>query len=73
MPSGRIDELEAALSTGEVVAERVEELPDGRRIRVEVIPVTHDGPHARRDLPAQRRVRAAYGQHARGLLLRGRR
>ena len=43
MPSGRIDELESALSTGEVVAERVEKLPDGRRIRVEVIPVTHGG------------------------------
>lgn len=43
MPSGRIDELEEALSSGEIVAERIEELSDGRRIRVEIIPVTHDG------------------------------
>ncbi|KAA1397703.1 sensor histidine kinase [Aeromicrobium ginsengisoli] len=43
MPSGRIDELEEALRTGEIVAERIAELPDGRRIRVELIPVTHEG------------------------------
>ena len=43
MPSGRIDEIEEALKSGEIVAERIAELPDGRRIRVELIPVTHDG------------------------------
>jgi two-component sensor histidine kinase len=43
MPSGRIDEVEQALTSGEIVAERIAELPDGRRIRVELIPVTHEG------------------------------
>lgn len=43
MPSGRIDEIEQALTSGEIVAERIAELPDGRRIRVELIPVTHEG------------------------------
>ncbi|WP_332664401.1 sensor histidine kinase [Aeromicrobium sp.] len=43
MPSGRIDEIEEALTSGEIVAERIAELPDGRRVRVELIPVTHDG------------------------------
>lgn len=43
MPSGRIDEIEQALTSGEIVAERIAELPDGRRIRVELIPVSHEG------------------------------
>lgn len=43
MPSGRIDEIEQALRSGEIVDERIAELPDGRRIRVELIPVTHAG------------------------------
>jgi two-component sensor histidine kinase len=43
MPSGRIDEIEEALRSGEIVAERIAELPDGRRVRVELIPVTHNG------------------------------
>jgi two-component sensor histidine kinase len=43
LPAGRIQRLEQALTTGEVAPERVEELPDGRRIRVEVIPVSHAG------------------------------
>jgi len=43
MPSGRIDELEQALKSGQIVAEHIAEMPDGRRVRVELIPVTHEG------------------------------
>ena len=43
VPSGRDDRLELALSTGELVAEEAQELPDGTRILVEVIPVCRAG------------------------------
>lgn len=43
VPSGRSDRLELALSTGELVPEEAQELADGTRILVEVIPVRRAG------------------------------
>ena len=39
VPTGRDDQLEIVLSTGELVPEHVEQLADGTRIRVEMVPV----------------------------------
>lgn len=43
VPTGRTDQLEIALASGEPVAEHLEEQRDGTRIRVQVVPVSRAG------------------------------
>ncbi|MGA8986700.1 sensor histidine kinase [Aeromicrobium sp.] len=43
LPAGRVDGLAAVLISGHIAAAHVETLPDGRSVRVELIPVSRDG------------------------------